>query len=77
LPLPRHIQVLRSDDGSLNYSFIDERGRRNEVWFDDGRSIASRLAVLDPKVGSEVGVLYYGLGGEDPKLWSTLQGLSK
>ncbi len=73
----RNIQVLRQEDGSLQYSFVDEKSRRNEVWFDDGRSIAGRLSQLDPRVAPEVGVLYYSLGGEDPKLWSTLQGLMK
>lgn len=70
----RHLQILRTDEGSLQYSFQDEKGARNEVWFDDARSIAGRMARLDDLVGAEVGVLYYGLGGEDPALWSTLQG---
>lgn len=73
----QHIQVLRSDAGSLTYSFVDAKNRRNEVWFDDVRSIAGRLAWLDSRVAADVGVLYYSLGGEDPKLWSTLQGLLK
>lgn len=73
----QHIQVLRTQDGSLQYSFVDANNRRNEVWFDDARSLARRLAYLDSRVAGDVGVLYYSLGGEDPKLWSTLQGLMR
>ena len=73
----QHIQVLRKEDGSLQYSFVDASSRRNEVWFDDASSLARRLAYLDSRVAGNVGVLYYSVGGEDPALWSTLQGLMR
>lgn len=73
----QHLQVLRAEDGSLHYSFSDAKNQRNEVWFDDAHTTARRLHELDSLVGAEVGVLYYGLGDEDPALWSTLQGLMK
>lgn len=73
----RHLQILRSDEGSLHYSFTDDKAARNEVWFDDAHTTARRLHALDSLVGPGVGVLYYSLGGEDPALWSTLQGLMK
>lgn len=73
----QHLQVLRSEEGSLHYSFNDAKMQRNEVWFDDAQTTARRLRDIDKFVGAEVGVLYYGLGDEDPALWTTLQGLMK
>lgn len=73
----QHLQVLRAEEGSLHYSFLDAKNQRNEVWFDDVHTTARRLREIDSLVGSEVGVLYYSLGDEDPTLWSTLQGLMK
>lgn len=73
----QHLQVLRAEEGSLHYSFNDAKNQRNEVWFDDAHTTARRLRGIDSLVGAEVGVLYYSLGGEDPALWSTLQGLMK
>ena len=47
----RHLQVLRSDEGSLHYSFTDDKAARNEVWFDDAHTTARRLHDLDSLVG--------------------------
>lgn len=77
LAAAQHLQVLRAADASLHYSFTDGKNQRNEVWFDDAHTTARRLHELEALVAADAGVLYYGLGDEDPTLWSTLQGLMK
>lgn len=48
-------------------------GERHVVWFDDAESTAVALGGWAPPVlAPEVGVLFYGLGAEDPKLWDSL-----
>lgn len=69
----QNLQILRSEAGDLHYSYTASDGSRREVWFDDGPSLLLKLSQLDALLSPSVGVLYYGLGGEDPALWSTLK----
>lgn len=74
------MQILRDGSGSLHYAYAEEESddeeepsaATNVVWFDDARSILRMQSRLD-STQPGVGVLYYGLGGEDPTLWSELQ----
>lgn len=48
-------------------------GEQHITWFDDAESTAVALGGWAPPVlAPEVGVLFYGLGAEDPKLWDSL-----
>lgn len=69
----KQIEVLRNEDGALHYSYQEQSGQRTEVYFDDAHSLLQTLSVVDSSVLPSVGVLYYGVGGEDPALWSTLR----
>jgi hypothetical protein len=43
------------------------------VWVDDARSLGRTLAAWQPAaLEGDVGIVYFGLGGEDPSLFSTL-----
>lgn len=69
----RHIEILRREDtGSLYFSFSDVGGV-STVIFDDTHSLLRTLSEVDAGVPADVGVLYYGLGGEDPTLFSSLK----
>lgn len=46
---------------------------QHETWFDDAESTGRALAAWTPEVlPPAVGVLFYGLGAEDPRLWAQL-----
>lgn len=69
----RHIEILRREDtGSLYFSFSDAGGVSTVV-FDDSHSLLRTLSEVDAGVPADVGVLYYGLGGEDPNLFAALK----
>ena len=45
------------------------------VWVDDARSLGRTLRAWQTEaLGAEIGVVYFGLGAEDPSLFSTLAG---
>jgi spore germination protein YaaH len=69
----RNIEILRSEAGALHYSYQEPSGARTEVYFDDAHSTVQLLSQIDASVLPSVGILYYGVGGEDPALWSTLR----
>jgi spore germination protein len=69
----QQLQILRTDDGDLHYSYVDGQQVRHDVWFDDGRSLLEKLSQVDALLMPDVGVLLYGLGGEDPAVWSLLK----
>lgn len=74
------MQILRDGSGSLHYAYAEDASggdsdpspATSAVWFDDASSILRLQGQLDGTLPG-VGVLYYGLGGEDPTLWSALQ----
>ena len=66
-------QVSRGPTGALYYDWQDESGGAHETWFDDGTSTSWTLAAWDTTtLQADVGVVFWGLGAEDPALWSTL-----
>lgn len=65
--------VQRGPTGALYYDWQDESGGAHETWFDDGTSTTWTLAAWDPQtLDPSVGVVFWGLGSEDPALWDTL-----
>ena len=52
------------------FAYIDSQGRRHEVWYADGDSVAARLGLVQ-RYGLG-GVAVWRLGGEDPASWSAV-----
>jgi hypothetical protein len=63
--------------GATGAPFVryDELGEPHELWFDDAESTGRALGAWSADVlPIDVGVLYYGLGAEDPALFERLSG---
>lgn len=53
------------------FAYTDSQGRPHTVWFEDARSMQTKLALaLTYRVG---GVAIWRLGGEDPAIWERLR----
>lgn len=64
-----HAQVTRDSAGALTFSYNGD----HVVWFDDAVSTLRTLRAWQPSaLPAAVGVVYYGLGAEDPALWDAL-----
>jgi spore germination protein YaaH len=66
------VRIERGPTGAPFFTWRDGAGP-HVTWFDDAESTARGLGawthdVLPP----DVGVLFYGLGAEDPRLWDEL-----
>jgi|GEM_PF-1469850 len=61
----------RGPTGALTFSYV-EAGAAHEVWYDDAQSTGLALGAFATSLPPEVGVLYYGLGAEDPALFQAL-----
>ncbi|WP_171016748.1 LysM peptidoglycan-binding domain-containing protein [Pseudalkalibacillus caeni] len=53
------------------FKYTDEEGNNHEVWYEDERSIRSKIALAD-RLGIR-GVALWRLGMEDPKIWEMIQ----
>lgn len=70
-----HATVRRGPTGELFYDWADPAGGAHETWFDDATSTSWALAAWDTQtLPSDVGIVFWGLGSEDPQLWTTLAG---
>jgi spore germination protein YaaH len=70
-----HASIAREADGAEHFAYRDPSGAQHQVWFEDAQSIAELLAAwAPPALPADVGVLYYGLGAEDPRTWTMLAG---
>jgi hypothetical protein len=70
-----HATVRRGPTGELFYDWTDPAGGGHETWFDDATSTSWALAAWDGQtLPSDVGLVFWGLGSEDPQLWTTLAG---
>jgi spore germination protein YaaH len=59
--------------GALHLAYTDAAGRGHDLWYDDAGSTLRTLRAWGPDVlPLSVGVIYYGLGNEDPALWPAL-----
>lgn len=66
-------KVFRGPTQAAFVSWTGFGGEQHQTWFDDAESTAIVLGGWAPPVlDLNVGVLFYGLGAEDPKLWDSL-----
>jgi spore germination protein YaaH len=56
--------------GELTFSYDDGR---HTVWFNDGETLAGRLALLREKHPNVAGIAIWPLGGEDPDNWTAIR----
>jgi spore germination protein YaaH/flagellar hook assembly protein FlgD len=77
------IATLRSEYGAtLGYDAATQSawakytasGQRHEVWYENGRTLDAKLAVAR-RAGAR-GVAVWRLGQEDPRVWTSIRGLS-
>ncbi|MBX3227297.1 MAG: hypothetical protein KIT84_34825 [Labilithrix sp.] len=65
--------IYRGPTQAAYVSWTSFGGESHMTWFDDADSTAVALGGWAPPVlGENVGVLFYSLGAEDPKLWDSL-----
>lgn len=69
-----HGQTAQGGDGeALHFAYKDGSGQEHEVWYEDSASILQGLRDIPEKnLPLSAGVIYVGLGGEDPDLWADL-----
>ncbi|MBI5534335.1 MAG: hypothetical protein HY898_16550 [Deltaproteobacteria bacterium] len=68
-----HDATIQRTDLLVPHFTFSQSGSIHEVWFDDQVSILSHLASWKPVVvPAPVGVVYYGIGGEDGGLWPAI-----
>lgn len=69
------ITVERGPTGAPFFRYVLFGNETHELWFDDATSTARALGAWTfETLPAEVGVLYYGLGAEDPTLFEQLGG---
>ncbi len=64
--------VERSPSGSPFFRYQDAAGYGHDLWYDDTFSLTLTLGAWATALPPDVGVLFYGLGAEDPGLWASL-----
>jgi spore germination protein YaaH len=65
--------IQRGPTGAPHVDYWPEPGQAHQVWFDDAESTGRALGAWTPDVMPlDVGVVFYGLGAEDPALWDRL-----
>ena len=73
-----HASVQRGPTGALYDHWRDEIGGLHETCVDDAISTSWTLAAWDTQtLPSDVGVVFWGLGSEDPALWTHWRRSSK
>lgn len=66
-------KIVRGATGAPFVSWNGFNGESHQTWFDDAESTGAALSAwAPPTIPQEVGVLFYGLGAEDPNLWDRL-----
>jgi hypothetical protein len=69
----RHASIQHGPTGAPFYDWTDDMGGAHETWFDDAASTSMGLRAWDAQtIPPDVGVVFWGLGSEDPSLWPTL-----
>jgi hypothetical protein len=63
----------RAIGGELHFGWADAAGRAHHTWYPDAVTASRVLGAWNESVlPGDVGVLFYGLGAEDPALFSTV-----
>ncbi|MDB4998607.1 MAG: peptidoglycan hydrolase [Myxococcaceae bacterium] len=66
-------RIDRGATGSPHFGYTDDSGRPHDLWFDDTESTTRVLRAWDTTtLPLDVGVVFYGLGAEDPTLFPTV-----
>lgn len=65
-------QIQRAPGYTLHFDWSEADGTTHELWFDDAAATARHQQQFDPALDDNVGILYYGLGSEDPSLFGEL-----
>ena len=69
----QQLQISRSPTNTPSIHYISDDGLPHDLWWDDAESTADALGAWTYDVMPEdVGVMYYGLGSEDPQLFQAL-----
>ncbi|QIA26992.1 glycoside hydrolase family 18 [Thermaerobacter sp. PB12/4term] len=66
----RDIQVQRNEDGIPHFTYVDERGVRHTVWYEDEVSVARKVRLA--RRHNLYGVAIWRLGYEDEPYWRML-----
>jgi spore germination protein len=67
------VAIGRGPTYAPRFSYDDPNGVAHQVWFDDSASTLVALRAWDPQaLPANVGVVFYGLGAEDPSLWQSI-----
>ncbi len=65
-----HARIDRGPTGSPHFAYTDDSGRAHDLWYDDTESTTRVLRAWDTTtLPLDVGVVFYGLGAEDPTLF--------
>ncbi len=62
----------RGPTGTLHFEYETEAFERHSIWYDDATSTGEALGAFATALDPDVGVLFYGLGAEDPELFARL-----
>lgn len=65
-------QIERAPGKALHFEWTEADGTGHQTWFDDAASIGHYQSSFDSLIDSSVGILYYGLGYEDPTVFAQL-----
>ena len=68
-----HAPILRGASGAPHVVYTDAEGTLHDCWFDDAASTIGDIRAWTPAtLAPSIGLVFYGLGAEDPALWSDL-----
>jgi spore germination protein YaaH len=67
-----HASVQRGPTGAPYFDYTAGDATKHEVWFDDATSTLHALHAWNDALPADVGVVFYGLGAEDPRLWTMI-----
>jgi spore germination protein YaaH len=68
-----HVAIERAANGAPHFDYLEPGATWHAVWFDDVVSTTQALGAIDGDVlPPDVGVVFYGLGAEDPALFARL-----
>jgi hypothetical protein len=70
--------VERGPTRAPHFAYTSAAGQQHDLWYDDTFSTSLTLRAWDHEtLPPDVGVLFYGLGAEDPALWRSLAGVDR
>ncbi len=71
-------EATRAATQELVLDYTDDAHAAHELWYEDAKSTINVLGAWDYKtLPANVGVVFWGLGAEDPALWDAVKGATK